>query len=77
MGEELEIPSMRGTITIGEVLEVLPFGNALVTLELTGEEILQALEHSVAELEEEAGQFLQVSGITFHFDPKPVGEQNH
>ena len=66
----------RGTITIGEVLEVLPFGNALVTLELTGEEILQALEHSVAKVGEEAGQFLQVSGLSFHFDPaKPVGER--
>lgn len=66
----------RGDITLGEVLEVLPFGNALVTMELTGEEILQALEHSVAKVDEEAGQFLQVSGISFRFDAtRPVGER--
>ncbi|BCB05046.1 bifunctional metallophosphatase/5'-nucleotidase [Bacillus sp. KH172YL63] len=59
----------KGDITIGDVLEVLPFGTALVRLDLTGEEILRALEHSVAKVEEEAGRFLQVSGITFCFDP--------
>ncbi|MFI8685630.1 bifunctional metallophosphatase/5'-nucleotidase [Rossellomorea sp. NPDC077527] len=65
-----------GDITLGDVLEVLPFGNSIVTLELTGEEILQALEHSVAKVDEEAGQFLQVSGISFHFNPeRPAGER--
>jgi 2',3'-cyclic-nucleotide 2'-phosphodiesterase (5'-nucleotidase family) len=65
-----------GDITVGEVLEVLPFGNTLVTLNLTGEEILYALEHSVSNIEGKAGQFLQVSGMMFHFDPtKPTGER--
>lgn len=65
-----------GTITLGDVLEVLPFGNTLVTLNLTGEEIFLALEHSVANLDGEAGQFLQVSGITFVFDSsKPIGNR--
>ncbi|MBN8191178.1 5'-nucleotidase C-terminal domain-containing protein [Bacillus sp. NTK074B] len=65
-----------GNITMGEVLEVLPFGNTLVTLNMTGEEILLALEHSVADLDGEAGQFLQVSGMTYRFDPsKPIGDR--
>ncbi|WP_060670965.1 bifunctional metallophosphatase/5'-nucleotidase [Rossellomorea vietnamensis] len=65
-----------GNITMGEVLEVLPFGNTLVTLNLTGEEILLALERSVSDLDGEAGKFLQVSGMTFHFDPsKPIGDR--
>ncbi|CAN7298586.1 bifunctional metallophosphatase/5'-nucleotidase [Rossellomorea sp. LjRoot5] len=65
-----------GNITLGDVLEVLPFGNTLVTLNLTGEEILLALEHSVANLDGETGQFLQVSGMTFRFDPsKPIGNR--
>ncbi len=66
----------KGEITLGEILTVLPFGDTLVTLDLTGEEILAALEHSVAKVDEEAGQFLQVSGLTFRFDPsQPVGER--
>ncbi|WGG44436.1 5'-nucleotidase C-terminal domain-containing protein [Rossellomorea sp. DA94] len=65
-----------GTITLGDVLEVLPFGNTLVTLNLTGEEILLALEHSVANVDGEAGQFLQVSGMTYRFDPsKSIGNR--
>lgn len=63
-----------GDITLGEVLTVLPFGNNLVTLDLTGEEILAALEHSVSA--PGAGGFMQVSGLRFKYDPaKPVGER--
>ncbi|MCM3323165.1 5'-nucleotidase C-terminal domain-containing protein [Cytobacillus kochii] len=68
----------QGEITLGDVLTVLPFGNMLVTLDLTGEEIKQALEHSVANIEEGAGQFMQVAGLRFKFDQaQPVGERVH
>jgi 2',3'-cyclic-nucleotide 2'-phosphodiesterase (5'-nucleotidase family) len=64
----------QGDITLGEVLTVLPFGNNLVTLDLTGEEILAALEHSVSA--PGAGGFMQVSGLKFKYDPaQPVGER--
>ncbi|WP_246041639.1 5'-nucleotidase C-terminal domain-containing protein [Robertmurraya kyonggiensis] len=64
----------EGDITLGEVLTVLPFGNNLVTLDLTGEEILAALELSVSA--PGAGGFMQVSGLKFKYDPaKPVGER--
>ncbi|MDQ0971606.1 2',3'-cyclic-nucleotide 2'-phosphodiesterase (5'-nucleotidase family) [Neobacillus niacini] len=64
----------QGDITLGEILTVLPFGNNLVTLELTGEEILAALEHSVST--PGAGGFMQVSGLKFKYDPaKPVGDR--
>lgn len=64
----------QGDITLGEVLTVLPFGNNLVTLDLTGEEILAALEHSVSA--PGAGGFMQVSGLNFKYDPaKPVGDR--
>lgn len=64
----------QGDITLGEVLTVLPFGNNLVTLDLTGEEILAALEHSVSAPGQ--GSFMQVSGLKFKYDPaKPVGER--
>ncbi|MEW8985580.1 MAG: DUF6359 domain-containing protein, partial [Bacillus sp. (in: firmicutes)] len=35
----------QGDVTLGEVHTVLPFQNLLVTMQLTGEEIWQALEH--------------------------------
>lgn len=64
----------EGDITLGEVLTVLPFGNSLVTLDLTGAEILAALEHSVSA--PGAGAFMQVSGLKFKYDgAKPVGER--
>lgn len=64
----------QGDITLGEVLTVLPFGNNLVTLDLTGEEILAALEHSVSA--PGAGGFMQVSGLKFKYDPaQPVGDR--
>ena len=36
-----------GPITVGEVISVLPFGNTLATMELTGAELKQAFEISV------------------------------
>ncbi|MCA1055271.1 5'-nucleotidase C-terminal domain-containing protein [Rossellomorea aquimaris] len=68
----------QGDITLGEVLTTMPFGNQLVTLDLTGQEILDALEHSVSRVEGEdaPGEFLQVSGINFKYDVnKPAGER--
>ncbi|MBY0097138.1 5'-nucleotidase C-terminal domain-containing protein [Mesobacillus maritimus] len=63
----------QGEVTLGEVLTVQPFGNLLVTLDLTGEEIVQALEHSVNAAPEQSGGFLQVSGLQFKYDPtKPA-----
>ena len=63
-----------GEVTMGEVLTVLPFQNTLATFNLTGAGVLKALENGVSQLEEGAGRFLQVSGLTYAFDPKaPVG----
>ncbi|MFP7297219.1 5'-nucleotidase C-terminal domain-containing protein [Neobacillus niacini] len=66
----------EGDVTLGEIHTVMPFANLLVTLDLTGAEILAALEHSVSKVESGAGQFMQVSGIQFKYDPaKPAGER--
>ena len=53
-----------GEITYGDVLSVFPFGNHLRTIEVTGQQLLDALELSVSKLPEENGGFLQVSGLT-------------
>ncbi|CAH0234271.1 Trifunctional nucleotide phosphoesterase protein YfkN [Peribacillus sp. Bi96] len=58
----------QGEITLGEILTVLPFGNTLATMKLTGAEITEALEHSVSLAPKENGGFLHVSGMKFSYD---------
>ncbi|ETT82089.1 5'-nucleotidase C-terminal domain-containing protein [Viridibacillus sp. FSL R5-0477] len=65
-----------GEITVGEVITVLPFGNTLATMKLTGAELKQAFEISFKESPKESGGFLHVSGAKVEFDSlKPVGER--
>jgi 5'-nucleotidase len=52
----------------GDVYAMLPFGGNAVTAEITGEQLWQALEHSVSFLPVAKGGFAQVSGIRFTFD---------
>ncbi|MDV6379494.1 5'-nucleotidase C-terminal domain-containing protein [Sporosarcina sp. GW1-11] len=66
----------KGEVTYGEVLTVLPFGNPLAIIELTGAELRSTFEHSVKEYPNESGGFLHVAGMKFLFDPsKPVGSR--
>ncbi|MGE7600199.1 bifunctional metallophosphatase/5'-nucleotidase [Lysinibacillus fusiformis] len=58
----------QGPITVGEVITVLPFGNTLATMSLTGKELKEALEVSVAQYPAENGGFLHVSGAKVEFD---------
>ncbi|MFT4151632.1 MAG: bifunctional metallophosphatase/5'-nucleotidase [Paracoccaceae bacterium] len=65
-----------GPVTMGEVLTVLPFQNTLSTFEVTGAEVLAALENGVSQYDEKAGRFLQVAGLKYSFDSaKPVGQR--
>jgi 5'-nucleotidase/UDP-sugar diphosphatase len=57
-----------GVITVGDVLKVMPFGNSLAILELSGAEIKTALEHSVSQAPKESGGFLHVAGMKFEYD---------
>ncbi len=58
-----------GDVTKGEVLTVLPFQNTLSTFQVTGAVLVKALENGVSEIEEVAGRFPQVAGMTFTVDP--------
>jgi len=58
-----------GEVTKGEVLTVLPFQNTLSTFQVTGAVVVEALENGVSEIEEVAGRFPQVAGMTFTVDP--------
>ena len=59
----------EGEITVEDVLEVYTFANYVTTVELKGAEVLEVLEHSVSYYPDATGGFLQVSGISFSFDP--------
>ncbi len=66
----------KGSITVGKVYEVLPFGNTLVVMDLKGSEIKAALENGVSQWENAAGRFLQVSGLRYTFDlARPAGDR--
>lgn len=65
-----------GPITVGEVITVLPFGNTLATMEVTGAELKAAFEISFKSYPKENGGFLHVSGAKVEFDSsKPAGER--
>ena len=65
-----------GPVTMGEVLTVLPFQNTLSTFEVTGAVLLEALENGVSQIEDGAGRFPQVAGMTYAFDAsQPAGSR--
>jgi 2',3'-cyclic-nucleotide 2'-phosphodiesterase (5'-nucleotidase family) len=66
-----------GTVlTRKDVLTELPFGNVVVLIELSGADLLAALENAVSEVETDAGRFTQVSGMSYAYDPKrPPGSR--
>jgi 5'-nucleotidase len=66
-GIRASIPA--GDVTMGQVLEVLPFGNQIATFGLKGSDVWASLENGVSGYEEQKGQFPQVGGLKFTFDP--------
>lgn len=65
-----------GDITKKQLVTVFPFGNYAVMLEVTGEQLLSALENGVSLYPAADGRFPQVSGMTFRFDPsQPAGSR--
>ncbi|WP_069998631.1 5'-nucleotidase C-terminal domain-containing protein [Cellulosilyticum sp. I15G10I2] len=57
-----------GDITKKDIITVLPFGNYIATLDVTGQEILDALEVGVAGYPDAAGCFPHIGGMTFNLD---------
>jgi len=66
----------KGDIAMGQILEVLPFGNEVTVVTITGRGLVSALENGVSQLESEAGRFPQVAGVRFAFAPTaPTGSR--
>lgn len=70
----------KGDITLGEILKVHPYGNSLTVIELTGQQVLDALEWSVHSMPGEFGGFNHVAGMTYEVDatiPTPcISDEN-
>ena len=80
-----------GTVTYGDVINVSPYGNYVVTKKLTGTQIKEMLETSLTIQKNcivandsgewdawpnDSGSYLQVGGIIVRFDPaQPAGER--
>jgi 5'-nucleotidase len=62
-GIRISVPA--GNITREKLMEVLPFENYLVLVDITGEQLVAALENGVSQAEEFKGRFPQVAGIRF------------
>lgn len=64
-----------GTVTMGDIMTVLPFNNDLVTITLTGAEIKDAMENGVSKIPAADGRFPHIAGMRFFYDStKPAGE---
>lgn len=56
-----------------DLLSILPIVDSIMLLELTGHQLLEALENGVSQYPKHEGRFPQVSGISFSFDPTQPG----
>lgn len=57
-----------GDITYGNIVDVHPFGNKICVIEVTGQQVLDALEWGSKSEPEEDGAFIQVSGLTYEIN---------
>ena len=63
-------------LTRRTILTELPFGNKNLLLEVTGQQVLDALENGFSQVENGAGRFPHVSGMKVTIDlNKPAGER--
>lgn len=67
-----------GEVTRGELIEVAPFGNFVVTKYLTGAQIISSLENGASDYPAANGAFSHVSGMSYSIDEKaPAGNRVH
>ncbi|WP_019229300.1 5'-nucleotidase C-terminal domain-containing protein [Sedimentibacter sp. B4] len=75
-GGNIRVDIQPGDITFGKLAELFPFGNTVQVKKITGADLVKVLEISVQAYPEAQGGFLQVSGMSFEFDPsQPAGSR--
>ena len=66
----------EGSVTMGAIQKIFPFGNTLMKISLKGWAIKSALEQSVSAYPALSGGYLHISGLTFDVDySKPAGKR--
>jgi len=68
LGSSLRAPLPAGPLTRRHAVAVLPFGNRVVTVEMTGAAIRAALERGLSSAGRRTGSLLQISGTTCSAD---------
>jgi 5'-nucleotidase len=69
-------PRTDGRVTFGDAFTVQPFGNALVTLTLTGAQLATLLEQQWSARSDRARMLQPSRGFSYAWDPaRPVGER--
>lgn len=72
----LRAPLRRGTLSLGDMLAVLPFGNRVIIRDFSGGQLLAALEHGVADHKGVGSPLLQVAGMRYAYAPaRPSGNR--
>lgn len=64
-GGGIRVNIEKGDVTFGDIINVHPFGNMLCVVEVTGQQILDALEWRCRAVPGENAAFLQVSGLSY------------
>lgn len=64
-----------GVITFGDAQTVLPFGNLITVIRVTGQQIVDALAHGAKGYPAPGGGFPQVSGMSYVIVTEGVGEE--
>lgn len=67
-GGGIRADAASGPFTVKDAQAIIPFGNQICLIEMSGKEFLKILEHGTAAVEEKAGRFLQISGAKYHYD---------
>ena len=71
-GLRADLPA--GDVKKRDIMAIFPFGNTLRVAEIKGATIREMLEHSVEYYPASFGGFLDVSGLTFSYDPSKPGK---
>lgn len=75
-GGGLRAPLRQGPLNVGDMLAVLPFGNKVIIREFTGEQLLAALEHGVADYKGVGAPVLHTAGLRYVYNPAlPSGKR--
>lgn len=67
-GVRCDVP--EGDLTYGDIIGLHPFANTISVVEVSGQQVLDALENGARYWPEENGGFLHVSGMSYEIDTK-------